>query len=252
MVLGLSSWWDQSPFVKITQDLPYWRKSTPVPISWSSHSSESYSRRSFASDSKTKKVKLSLSVFLEIFLELEPRVKPSDIQDKLDLKKAAHFVYLHYALQRKAHIDLIIWLWRRCRNAPPLFLVLPEELGEQWTFDMLGSFWPAEILLEMWNPTKATRLQSASSDLSGQSLALSHLQTKIGKHARLDIRTTSWGCQCRNHCHRRIRKNCRSWGPEKGSVGRICDDLEICSTTCLLALQPTSPSTSHSFVPDDG
>ena len=48
------------------------------------------------------------SILKETFLELESRVKPSHIQDKLDLKKAAHFIYLHYALQRDAHIDLMI------------------------------------------------------------------------------------------------------------------------------------------------
>ena len=63
----------------------------------------------------------------ETFLELESRVKPSHIQDKLDLKKAAHFIYLHYALQRNAHIDLTI-----CHA-----MILKKM--QQWSTFVLGS-----------------------------------------------------------------------------------------------------------------
>ena len=113
-----------------------------------------------------------------------------------------------------------------------------------WALPNLRRYFKYEILhkLPCCNPPRQTYLDSRW-----------HCRTfKVRLTRDWMFSATSWGCQCRSHCHRKIPKNCRSWEPERGSVGRICENLEICSATCFLALHATSPSTSQSCVPDAG
>ena len=113
-----------------------------------------------------------------------------------------------------------------------------------WTFSNLRRyFFKYEIL-------KPTLLQSASSDLSGQSLALSHLQSEIDK--KLDVLSHLLRMSMQKPLSQENSEELQELRARERICWRICENLEICSATCFLALHATSPSTSQSCVPDAG
>ena len=133
-------------------------------------------------------------------------------------------------------------------------------LGSPFSDGGTINFWYVDViltckgaLLEMCllAKTRPTLLQSASSDLSGQSLALSHLQTKIDKHTRLDALSHL----LRMSMQKPLAQENSEELQEVRARERCCwkNLLQIGNlplvATCFLALHSTSPSTSHSFVP---